>query len=163
MDKLDSLFDLINKRNGFFIAGAYNLLMNGIFGSKPNTKLMVAWKNAIIKIITQKTKMDEWITLGTRILEKIRKANPEYYKEYTIFKGYDTMYPIEWKTCVTEYIRKPYDNYQTIIRKYQPLICLVNSVYRSYEKLDNKKILEGKMPINYFINKSYQNLPIKKK
>jgi hypothetical protein len=70
------------------------------------------------------------------------------------------MYPINWDNCVCEFIDKPYDNYETIIRDYQPLVVLVNSVYKNLENKTVKEILEGNMPINYFINKSFENMKL---
>ena len=52
---------------------------------------------------------------------------------------------------------KEYENYKTILRSYQPLIILVNSVYKKLENLTEKEILDGSMPLNYFINKSFGN------
>ena len=41
MDTLDSLFDLIEKNNGFFLVKDNNTYWKGIFGSKPNTPLII--------------------------------------------------------------------------------------------------------------------------
>jgi hypothetical protein len=60
--------------------------------------------------------------------------------------------------CVSEFIIKPYDNYKSIIRDYQPLIMLVNSVYRELEEKTTEEIVHGNMPINYFLNKSLSSL-----
>jgi hypothetical protein len=67
------------------------------------------------------------------------------------------MYPVNWDVCVDEYILKPYDNYKTIVRDYQPLVILVNSVYRCIEDNTEERILNAKMPLNYFISKSFEN------
>ena len=83
--------------------------------------------------------------------------NPKLFEKYKIFEGLYNLYPINWTNCDTEYINKPYDNYKTIIRKNQPLIILVNSVYNSLEDKTENEIWQGNMPINYFINKSLKN------
>jgi hypothetical protein len=70
------------------------------------------------------------------------------------------MYPVNWDNCVTEYINKPYENYMTIIREYQPLVVLVNSVYKQLENKGEEEILKGNMPLNYFINKSIENMKL---
>ena len=54
MDSLDSLFDLINTKDGFFIKENNELLCNGIFGSKANTPLMIKWKENMINILDEK-------------------------------------------------------------------------------------------------------------
>jgi hypothetical protein len=48
----------------------------------------------------------------------------------------------------------------TIIREYQPLVVLVNSVYKQLENKAEEEILKGNMPLNYFINKSIENMKL---
>ena len=97
-----------------------------------------------------------WNAIGVAMLENIYKKNRNLYNNYKIFNGLDSLYPVNWNHCVKNYITQPYENYKTIIRDYQPLIVLVNSVYKKLENMSEKEILEGKMPINYFINKSLE-------
>ena len=72
----------------------------------------------------------------------------------------DNIYPVNWNECVTEWINKPYDNYKTIIRPYQPLLVLVGAVTRAFEeKTKNYNTLTemintNDLPINYFIKLS---------
>ena len=49
-------------------------------------------------------------------------------------------------------------NYKNIIRKSQPLIVLTNKVYKKLEKKSLDEILRGNLPLNYFINRSLQNV-----
>ena len=161
LDKLDSLFDFIENKDGFFIKQNNESLSNGIFGSKPNTPLMTEWKNNMMKILDEKQNNIFWIEIGSNILENIYNTKPELYDNYHIFNGLDNMYPVNWDKCVEEFIDKPYDNYMNIIRPYQPLIILVNTVYKKLEDMSEKEILEGKMPLNYFINKSFENMKLK--
>ena len=155
VDKLDSLFDLIEKKNGFFIKENNIHLVNGVFGSKKQTELMLQWKSQITDVLNSKTaKNIKWTDIGSSLLKKIYDSNKTVYTEYEIFEGLDNLYPIYYKFCVNEFIEKPYDNYKNIVRKYQPLVVLVNSVYKKLEDKTDKEILEGNMPINYFINKS---------
>ena len=88
------------------------------------------------------------------MLQDMYRNMKNLYNEYKIFEGLDNMYPVYWKYCVNEFIEKPYDNYKNIIRRNQPVVVLVNSVYKRLENKTEKEILEGNMPINYFINKS---------
>ena len=85
---------------------------------------------------------------------------PEYYSNYMIFNGLDTMYPVNWNNCVREYLDNPYDNYKNYIREYQPLLVLVNSVYKKLENKTEEEILQGTMPLNYFINMSIENMKL---
>lgn len=156
IDTLDSLFDILENKNGFFIKENNTIVWNGIFGSRPNTPLMVRWKQEIKTIV--QNKQIGWSDMGCMLLDSLIKKSPEYFKDYEIFNGLDTMYPVNWDTCVNEYINKSYDNYKNIERVYQPLLVLVNSVYKKIDKYTEEEILNGTMPINYFINKSFNNM-----
>ncbi len=160
MNSLDGLFNLIETDNGFFIKENNNLLYNGIFGSKPNTPLMIEWKKQMRFLLDIKSGNTDWLDIGNDMLMSIYAKNAELYDNYTIFNGLDNMYPVNWDNCVTEFIDKPYDNYKKIIREYQPLVVLVNSVYKKLEDKTVKEILDGNMPLNYFINKSFKNMKL---
>jgi hypothetical protein len=158
MESLDSLFEIIEKKNGFFIKQNNDILCNGVFGSKPNTQLMIRWKTLMLKILDEKKGKINWTEIGNYMLKNIYDEDPILYDHYNIFNGLDNLYPVNHNGCINEYIIKPYDNYKKIIREYQPIVVLVNSVYRSLETKTEKEILDGNMPINYFINKSFENL-----
>jgi alpha-N-acetylglucosamine transferase len=154
MDDLNTLFNIIKNKNGFFIKENNKILWNGIFGSKANTPLMLEWKEKMINILNKKENTIEWAEIGCTLLEKIKNSNPEYYSNYKIFNGLDNIYPVNFDKCVNEFIYKSYDNYKNIKKNYQPLIVLVNSVYKELENLDTKDILNINIPLNYFIQKS---------
>jgi hypothetical protein len=154
LNSLDSLFDL---QNGFFVLENNTRLCNGIFGAKKNSELMLKWKEQMLFIIKEKKNIS-WTEIGSNILEKLFKENPGLYDNISIFKGLDTIYPVNWNNCVKEYIEKPYENYKNLLRENQPIIVLVNSVYKAIEHLSLKEILNGNMPMNYFINKSFENM-----
>jgi len=61
------------------------------------------------------------------------------------------MYPVNWSNCVDEFITKPYDNYKTIENNFQPLIVLVNSVYKELETKTEDEILNNNIPLKFFI------------
>jgi hypothetical protein len=154
LDTLDSLFNFIELKNGFFIKENNSYICNGIFGSKPNTEVMIQWKKELIDILNNKKGDIHWSEIGSHILQKLYIENPNIYENYHIFDGLHNLYPINFNMCLTEFINKPYDNYKTIIREYQPLIILVHSVYKTLENKTEQDILDGNMPLNYFINKS---------
>ena len=158
MDSLDSLFNTTEAKDGFFIKENNKILCNGIFGSKPNTPIMLKWKKKMIKILSIKKNTINWAELGNNLLETMYNKNVNLFNRYEIFNGLDNVYPVNWDNCVTEFLNKPYDNYKTIIRQYQPLLVLVNSVYHELEKITKKEILVGNKPLNYFINKSFENV-----
>ena len=161
LNSLDYLFDLISNKNGFFIK-ENNILCNGVFGSKANTPLMENWKKQMTMILNNKKNTVGWNDIGNKLLQKIYNNDKELYNEYEIYNGLDNMYPINWNKCVEEFINKPYQNYTNIIRDFQPLIILVNSVYKQLENLSEQEILGGQLPLNYFLNKSIENANIYK-
>ena len=95
-----------------------------------------------------------WCDVGIKILINFKKNKSKLFKNIKIFSGRQDLYPIFFKNCVTEFLEKPYENYKKIEKEFQPLIIIVNSVYRELEKLSKEEILNGNMPLNYFINKS---------
>lgn len=162
MDSLDTLFDCIEHTQGFFIRENNSILWNGIFGSKANTPLMIEWKTNVRKTLDAKQTTIRWSEIGCRMLQSMYDSNPTLYTNYKIFNGLDNLYPVYWKTCVENFLRKPYDNYRNILREYQPLVVLVHSVYRELQHATEQEILQSDMPLNYFLNTSLQNGNISK-
>ena len=132
------------------------------FGSKKGSNFMKEWKNKLrIKLNIRKGKIG-WSDIGCRMLEDMFSLNPILFENYKIFQGLDNLYPVNWVKCKREWLLKPYDHYKKLIRDYQPLVALVNSVYKALEHKTINEILNGTMPINYFINKSFENMGISK-
>ena len=187
VDKLDDLFNNMDINNsnteGFFIKEFDYWIWNGIFGTKPNTKLMQMWKKTMLDRLNKDINI-EWIEIGNKILTdsyyknkedftnnkyseyfennkkyltELFNNNNEYYKNYYIYSGTNDLYPVNPNNCVEEFINKPYDNYKNIEKPFQPLLVLVGAAYRELEKYSMEEILNGKRPINYFIEKSYRN------
>lgn len=154
IDSLDSLFDILDEKDGFLLR--HFTLGNGVFGSNKQTEFMKTWKASLLKDCKEKRNI-EWAALGALMLEKLYKQNNNLLKNYKIFNAQDNLYPVKYYNCVKEYLKKPFDNYKNIVRDYQPLIVLVNSIYKNLEKEKIEDILKGKKPINYFINKSFDN------
>jgi hypothetical protein len=157
LSNLENLFNVIKKDNGFFILENNTILYNGVFGSKKKTLLFNEWKTRINNVLNKKTDI-EWTEIGNDMLEKIKNEKPELFSGYRIYKGLDNMYPVNWNYCVKEFIKKPYNNYKKIKKKFQPLIILVNSVYKKLNNITITNILNNNMPLNYFINKAFENL-----
>ena len=162
LDSLDSLFDIVDRKDGFLIKENNQKLTNGIFGSKKETKFMKLWKNNVRTKLDTKNGNIGWLCIGGFMMDCIFSSNKSLFENYDIFQGLDNLYPVNWNNCVTEFINKPYDNYKNIIRNNQPLVVLVHSVYKKLENKTTEEILNGNMPINYFINKSFDNMGIKK-
>jgi len=117
---------------------------------------MIKWKNQMIQLLNIKNGIINWTEIGNNMLKNIYNNNLILYDDYKIFNGLDNMYPINYDKCVDEFLLKPYENYKNIIREYQPLVVLVHSVYLKVEAKIEQDILEGNMPLNYFINKSIE-------
>lgn len=118
---------------------------------------MLEWKKRIIELMNYKKLDISWCELGAKILIEMNSNNPELFNNYEIMNGIDNIYPVRWYSCVDHYINFSYENYFNILRNYQPLLILVNEVYRSVEHLSEEEIMNSRMPINYFINKSFEN------
>ena len=157
MTSLDKLFGIFEIIDGFFIRENNEIIWNGVFGTKAKTPLMLEWKQRLLSILNTKQEKISWAEIGNCLLETLYKENSTFYDNYKIFEGLNTMYPVNWNCCVDEFVLKPYDNYKTLMREFQPLVVLVNSVYKSLENNTEEKILNGKMPLNYFLNKSMEN------
>ncbi len=121
LNSLDSLFDFIETKNGFFIKENNTILWNGIFGSKPNTPLMITWKTEMMNILDKKQCNISWAEIGNDMLQHIYNTKSYLYDDYNIFNGLENLYPVNWNNCVSEFIDKPYENYKTIIREYQQI------------------------------------------
>jgi hypothetical protein len=160
LDALDSIFDIIENKNGVFIK-ENNIICNGMFGSKKQTPLMKEWKSKLIEILNEKKQNIHWTEIGNSLLENLYKTQTNLYDNYTILNGLESVYPVPWDRCIDEFIKKPYENYKNIIRPYQPFIILVNSVYRELENKTEQEILDANMPLNYFLKKSVEPKNIK--
>lgn len=158
MDDIKSLFDLLETHDGFFIKENNQVLCNGVFGSKPQTPLLSKWVKIVNEKLEKKRGKIRWADIGSVVQMDLYKNNRILYENYKIFEGLDNLYPVNFPQCVSEYLRKPYDNYKTIIRDFQPLIILVNSVYKRVKKLSEEEIITSNKPLNYFINKSISNI-----
>ena len=153
LSNLDSLFDIINSsKSGFFVLENNKYLCDGVFGSKPNTKILNKWDEENTKILKKYDNNFNNIN-WTEFMDIIEKNRNLIDNDYHIFKGLDNIYPVNWNNAVSEYIVKPYDNYKNIIRPYQPLLILVNSVYKEIEN----KGLQDNMPLKYFIEIANNN------
>ena len=162
MDSLDSLFNILDKQDGFLIKENNDILCNGIFGSKKSTNLMIKWKQNLKQRLDSKNGKISWTEIGNTMLQGLFKTEKSLFTNFEILNGLNNLYPVNWDRCVDEFINKPYNNYISIVRDFQPLIALVNSVYRKLENKSIDEISNGNMPINFFINKSIENHKTKK-
>ena len=160
LDSLDSIFDWVETKSGFFIKENNEIMLNGVFGSKPNTQLMMKLRKEMIEALDNKQGNIELSEIGCNMLQTIYNANPSLYDDYIILNGLENVYPAKYDTCENEFLLKPYDNYKTLVREFQPFIVLANSVYTQIQNMTEQEILQGNMPLNYFISKSFQNMKL---
>jgi len=159
VSSLDSLFDLLDTHQGFFIKER-NDICNGVFGSRQGTSLMTEWKRRMLHLLDEKQETIGWTDIGNAMLTRMIHEKQYFFSNYKIFDGTNNLYPILWDQCVEEYIEKPYENYKTILRDYQPLLCLANSVYRKLEEKTVNDILQDQIPLQFFLRKSFDNMEL---
>lgn len=158
MSDLSSLFEHIERTGGFFIEQPdftkTKDLCNGVFGSRADTPLIKMWNDDNYNTIVKKKERLGWDEIGTSILRRYRFKYEHLFKQYQIFSGKDTMYPIHWSNSYQEFIDKPYENFRQIEKDYQPVVIFNNEVYKKSEVMSEEDIL-SKTPLSYFIKKSY--------
>jgi hypothetical protein len=109
-------------------------------------------------IINQRKNKLGWNDIGGDLFQHIYKNNLQLFDGYEILYGPDNIFPIKWKHCKNVFVSNTYEEYKNIERNFQPIIVLVNSVYKELESKSIDEILNGNMPINYFLNKSFTNM-----
>lgn len=154
MNDMSELFRIVNEKDGFFILEDNSFLCNGVFGSKAKTPMMIQWKKRIIDIINIKKGNYGWCDFGSSILKGIHNNDINIMNNYHIFSGVNDLYPIGWRESESFFIKSPFDDYKKALRKFQPLIILVNSVYKSVDERDVEDIININSPLRYFLHKS---------
>lgn len=158
MSDLSSLFEVIKNKDGFFIKENNKILCSGVFGSKSGTELLNKIVFEMDRILSRKKHNLNWCDIGPKLLTDIYKKHKYLFSNYTIYDGLDNMYPVNWDNCVSEFLEKPYNNYENLIRQFQPLIIIVNSVYKKLDNMSIDQIINSNMPINYFLNNSFKSV-----
>ncbi len=131
MTDLASLFSVFEEHDGFFITQGTDVICNGVFGSRPATQLMTFWLQSIEDILGRSQEI-RWAALGNRILSVTAREQPQLFERYTLFSGPNTMYPVNWDAAREVYCAE-HSDVSVVKRDFQPLIVLVNSVYRAVE------------------------------
>lgn len=152
MTDLSELFEILETKDGFFIKEENWKICNGVFGANANCKIMKMWSKQVNESLLDASNK-EWTEFGAKILNK-EKFLKEIYKKSKVFNGLNDMYPIGWKQCPYFFLEKKEEYAKNIERDFQPLIILVNSVYKQLENKTEKEIIEMSNPLSYFIKKS---------
>ena len=170
MDDLNYLFERLKVKDGFFIVengkkignSVFGSVCNGVFGSKPNTPLMIDWKRFVNnKISSTSTGVNGWSDLGSKYLTTTHILKGAYFKEYDIYNGLDTVYPINWDNASKLFLKQPSSYGPKYEKVFQPFIILVGSVYKDIEGEYPNDITKSDTVLSYFINKSLDNLKLK--
>lgn len=152
MSDLSELFKILEIKDGFFIREENIKICNGVFGANANSEIMKMWSDKVEEAISSKANK-EWTTFGSKILNQ-KPFLEEIAKKSKVFDGLDTMYPAGWKECPRLFLGKGEDLQKKLQKEFQPLIILVNSVYRELENKTEKEIIEMSTPLSFFIKKS---------
>jgi len=159
MNSLLSLFEILfNKKAGFFVTQNNRGLCNGVFGCQSNTYLMATWKKHVQNHLLIHGPNIKWEAIGNQFLTETFLTKRELFNDYIIFDGLSTMYPVNWDKCVDIFLNEPFSTWKHLAREYQPLIVLVNSVYKALAPYSKNEILESEYPLNYFITASLRSL-----
>lgn len=138
MDSLDPLFDLLEKKDGFFIQDGGNRWKT-MMGSKANTAVLLEWMEQINMIEHE---------------NHLSISNPRLLDRYEILKG---VFPTT--THLLDYIEKPYEYYQEMVVPNQPFIVYPLNIYHKIEEIPLEKLWEkDHIPFTYFIQKSLENV-----
>lgn len=155
MNNLKDLFDDIENHNAFFIRENGKDVMPSVFGSKPNTPHMKRWLSDCINLIESGKNLG-WTAFVSDLYKGYEKNNQ--LNDCKIYNGLNTMYPVNWDNCLNEFVEKPKSHYKEIETDFQPVIILVNSVYRWMERFRIEEIPTLDNPLAYFLNKSKENI-----
>ena len=131
MSDMGKLFEQLEKHRGFFMTENNRYIANGVFGSNKDTDLMNGWLEHIVRTIEVGHRI-QWTDLGNAYLTALLLKNRTKFENYIVFNGLKTMYPVNWDNAAEIYLRSNH-RLDYVLRDFQPLIVLVNSVYKEWE------------------------------
>jgi hypothetical protein len=158
MEPINTLTDILTIKSGFFVTSLGRKgtkICNGVFGSRASTKLFEEWQNLIDSYIVKKTQPTHG-DFGFRCLGHLIAEQKSLFNDYIIFDGQRTMFPVAWFESKEIFLRDTPRPNPKIERDFQPIIILVNEVYKNYRQLPQKPG-EG-CTLDYYIQLSLLNL-----
>jgi len=138
MESPKKLFDILEEKTGFFFIADNKRISNGVFGSKKETVLFNNWNDHNIRVIENAVSTNRqivWGELGFKFLDRVNKNSKHLLDDYSLLDGLSTIYPVPYENACNIYLSDV--DYSRIQREFQPVIILVNSVYRAVEKNPN--------------------------
>jgi len=151
MKDFEKLFQINGRKEGFFVRHHDGQIMNSIFGSHRDTKIMRRWLKYIYEYIENNEKL-EWNDIGSVFLVKLHRKG--MLSSYLMLNGEKNIMPIFYENILNEFINKPYENYKNIERGFQPAVCIFNCVYNTLESMPDVNLYGDRMPISYFMKKA---------
>ena len=159
MNCLASIFDdVCNDKNGFFVTHGNCKIMNSVFGSKKNTRLLRKWKKHILKTLDEFGADIKWSILGQQFLTNAMVKRKELFSDYLIYDGPSTMEPVCYTQCVDSFLSMNSCADVSSSRSFQPLIILSNRLYKALEGCNEAEILQANTPLSRLIKASLCSL-----
>lgn len=159
MSSLASIFDdVCNDKKGFFVAHGNCKIMNSVFGSKKNTRLLRKWKKHILRTLDESGADIKWSILGQQFLTNAMVKRKELFSDYLIYHGPSTMEPVSYINCIDAFLSKNSYADESSLRHFQPLIILSNRLYKALDGHTKSEILQANTPLSRLIKSSLCSL-----
>jgi hypothetical protein len=153
MSNLNSLFNILESNEGFLIKENNEIICSGVFGAKKGSPFLAEWSNRISNKI--KDPNLSWSDIGPTLTDSIFNET-DLCKDFIIFDGLDTMYPINWPQCPEIFLHN--NDIGNVKRNFQPLVILVNSVYRQTNHLTKGKIVSNYNNLGSLLREAIQQI-----
>lgn len=169
MQALDRLFEFFGK-DGFLveIKGALHMygenvilipnartIYTGMFGSAPKTPFISEMAKRMRQAIATPAAGRPVFLMPKGVRHPIDDLlRTEMLAGYRILDGADSVFPCPWRECADQFLSKPFEHHASLIRQFQPVVCLVKSVYQGAEKIWPAI---DTTPLSYFLRKSADN------
>ena len=155
---LNSLFDILENNEGFLIKENNEIICSGVFGARKGSPFLKEWSERISNKI--KDTDLSWSDIGPTLTHSIF-TETDLCKDYVIFDGLENMYPVNWPQCPEMFLHN--NDISRVRKNYQPLIILVNSVYKQTNHLTKGQIVSAYNNLGFLLREAIQKYKITKK
>ena len=153
---LDSLFNILNHKESFFIKDEKGKLINKLFGAQINSKFMIKWKNEMMEYLSFNSKSKkQYEFIGNELLNQLYD-NYNNKDNIYVFNGPDTLLPIS-DDNIYDYL-KTKDNYTLYKKSLQPCVILNDKIYQHLMKSNCQSIWQSNYVLNHFLDESRKNM-----
>lgn len=150
---LSSLFDILENNEGFLIKENNELICTGVFGARKGSPFLKEWSERISNKI--KDSNLSWSDIGPTLTHDIF-TETDSCKDFVIFNGLDNMYPINWPECPAIFLHN--NDMSNVRRKFQPLVILVNSIYKQTNHLTKVEIVSAYNNLGFLLREAIQKI-----